>query len=144
MPLRDASLELAHKRAGALPVACHHVAIDELAESAGVPRVEHAHALKACARPLEALERKENGAARLQRVAIALIKRERAVIGGNRFGVSPQQRQRIAAVEMQLSEIALERDGLIVASERLLEAPQIMQGRAAVGPGLDLTGVAGQ
>src|SRR5262245_64581065 len=50
MALRYASLELAHKRARALPVACHHVAIDELAERAGVLRVERTHALKACDR----------------------------------------------------------------------------------------------
>src|SRR5262249_4749897 len=89
MVLRDAPLELARERGGALPVACHHVAIDELAERAGVLRVERAHALKACDRLLEALELQEDCAAGMQRVAIPLIERERAIIGCNRFGVSP-------------------------------------------------------
>src|SRR5215470_13901842 len=108
MALCDAALELVRERTRTPPVACHHVAIDELAERARVARIKRAHALKARGRLLEALELQEDGAAGLQRVAIPLIERERAIIGRYRFSVPSQERERIAAVEMNLGEIALE------------------------------------
>ena len=54
-----------------------------------------------------------------------------------RVVMAPEQHQHIAAVEMHLGEIRLERDHPFVAGERVVVAPEIVQQRAAVAPGLD-------
>src|SRR5437667_342128 len=54
--------------------------------------------------------------------------------GGKR---KAEKSEGIAAVEMHLGEIRLERNDLLAARERILITPETMQRRAAVAPVLD-------
>ena len=105
--IHQASLELARDLLRAQPVAGHQITIGQLAQCARVVRVERQHSLVAGSRLIKALERQQDGAARIKSIKISRLDCERPVVGRKGLRAPPQERQRIAAVEMHFGKVRL-------------------------------------
>ena len=115
--------------------------MNQVIERGGVVRRERKCTLEIRDRRFDPTELQKHAAATVEGIDVTAIGGERQVIARQRLLVTPKLDEHIAAVEVRFGKVRLQRNGPVVAADRVVMAAELMQRRAQVDPVADRGGL---